>query len=451
MMPLVCKDIVCEFGGTRALDEVSLELAPKDFLAVVGENAAGKTTLLNAISGMCDARASKIEVFGVDLRGMAMHRRAGAGVVRSFEDSGVCDLLPAVDNVALGLRRGRLAERRRVARGLLEEVGLGAKLAAPGATLSLGERRRMELARVLARVQEAEDRCVVLLDEPFRGLDTDASRSIVELMKSHLVGRAPTVMIEHDLSVVDALATRVAYMANGRILDAVPEPRVRSAPHEPKIAADGQILLELSEVTAGYGSVEILRGVTLCVRAGDAVWLRGSNGAGKSTLLRVVMGTLRATAGEVRVLGERLDGGAARPVAGVGYAPQGGRLISALTVWEHLRLAERVAERRREKPALGPAFLAAFPELGLLLPKAAGSLSSGQRSLVSLATALTVEPRLLIADEPVAGLAPPLVDRVWRFLTDVWCSPSRATVIVEHADCMTFPARHVQLARGTLR
>src|SRR5205823_1607979 len=131
----------------------------------------------------------------------------------------------------------------------------------------------------------------------------------------------------------------------------------------PVSPALGEPFLTLREVRAGYGHVEVLHGVDLEVRAGETVRVRGRNGAGKSTLLGVIMATLPAHAGRVEVLGRRRADPVTRPYDGVGYAPQGGRLVPALTVRDHLALGRKVAQRRGTNPDLGPAFLEAFPEL----------------------------------------------------------------------------------------
>jgi ABC-type branched-subunit amino acid transport system ATPase component len=447
---LRCEQLECVFGGVRALDGVSFAVGPDELVGVMGNNAAGKTTLLNAICGLVQLRSGSVRLHGRDLSRLSERNRARAGIVRSFEDGGICDRLSTVDNVAIGLRRGWLRDRRKRADQWLERVHLAEMRSVEGGALSVGQRRRLELGRVLARAEEYNGRCVVLLDEPFRGLDDSGRRGLLQLLRDYCVGKVAVVMVEHNREMVKQLGARSLWMESGRVVEAP-----GSMDAVPPLGASqssldvGRTILMLKNVRAGYGSVEVLHGVDFDVREGDRVRLTGGNGAGKSTLLRVIMGTLHPTQGEVEVFGKRLPDAPSRPFHGVGYAPQGGRLVPRLTVNEHLELSRGVAAHRRAVPDLGPAFLDAFPELRPLLARRAGDLSSGQRSLVAVATAFASEPRLLIADEPASGLSPGLSERLYQFLRDRWDAPDRATIIVEHKPC-EYPARDVRLVRGEI-
>jgi branched-chain amino acid transport system ATP-binding protein len=180
------------------------------------------------------------------------------------------------------------------------------------------------------------------------------------------------------------------------------------------LAADAP-LLELREVVAGYEEVEVLRGVSLAVRAGEIVCIIGANGAGKSTLLRTVFGMVTPRDGSIRFGGEEI---ARRPPTevlkrGLGYVPQGRCNFPAMSVEENLEMG---AYLRRDARVRGDidALLARFPMLGAKRRDPAGTLSGGQQQILEMAIALLLRPRLLMVDEPSLGLDPRMVEVVFE-------------------------------------
>jgi ABC-type branched-subunit amino acid transport system ATPase component len=179
------------------------------------------------------------------------------------------------------------------------------------------------------------------------------------------------------------------------------------------LAADGA-LLELDAVVAGYEEVEVLRGVSLAVRAGEIVCIIGANGAGKSTLLRTVFGMVRPRAGVIRFAGEAIGGRAPTEVLrrGIGYVPQGRCNFPAMSVGENLEMG---AYLRRDARVRGDidALLTRFPILAAKRREPAGTLSGGQQQILEMAIALLLHPRLLMVDEPSLGLDPRMVEVVF--------------------------------------
>jgi branched-chain amino acid transport system ATP-binding protein len=197
-----------------------------ELLAVIGPNGAGKTTLFNLVSGLLRPTAGRIELDGDDITGRAPASRTRAGLGRTFQVSNVFPLLPAIENVrlaaeaALGgtMRIWRQARRVREAveraGWALGRVGLTGRDAVPAGLLSHGDKRKLELAMLLAGTPR-----VLLLDEPMAGVSVEDVPELVELIRSvHAEEGKTVVMVEHHMEVVTGLAQRIAVLHHGRLL-----------------------------------------------------------------------------------------------------------------------------------------------------------------------------------------------------------------------------------------
>jgi ABC-type branched-subunit amino acid transport system ATPase component len=179
------------------------------------------------------------------------------------------------------------------------------------------------------------------------------------------------------------------------------------------LAADGA-LLELREIVAGYEEVEVLRGVTLAVRAGEIACIIGANGAGKSTLLRTVFGLVAPRQGTIRFAGEEIGGRLSTEVLkrGIGYVPQGRCNFPAMSVEENLEMGAYLRRDARVRADI-EALLTRFPMLAGKRRDPAGTLSGGQQQILEMAIAQLLHPRLLMVDEPSLGLDPRMVEIVF--------------------------------------
>jgi branched-chain amino acid transport system ATP-binding protein len=175
-------------------------------------------------------------------------------------------------------------------------------------------------------------------------------------------------------------------------------------------------LLRVAGLSAGYGKIGVLRGIDLTVGVGEVVALLGPNGAGKTTLLRAVSGLLPCS-GEVRFAGRDLGGAGPRETvrAGLVQVLEGHRVFTRLTAWDNLLLAAYDLPRG-ERAARVDEALALFPEIAARRHDRAGALSGGQQQMLAVAQGLVHRPRLLMLDEPSAGLSPMLVERVFAVL-----------------------------------
>lgn len=193
-------------------------------------------------------------------------------------------------------------------------------------------------------------------------------------------------------------------------------------------------LLELRDVSAGYGPFRALFGVSLEIAEGKVLALLGSNGAGKTTIARVASGLVRPTSGEVRFEGVNINKLRPYRIArlGIVHAPEGRSVFASLTVEENLGLTfRREFGRRGVGDALNRAY-ELFPRLGERRKQVAGTLSGGEQRMLSLARVLVHPPRLLIADELSLGLAPIIIDEVYKNLAAVRDSGTTLLIVEQY-------------------
>jgi branched-chain amino acid transport system ATP-binding protein len=176
-------------------------------------------------------------------------------------------------------------------------------------------------------------------------------------------------------------------------------------------------VLEVRALRAGYGAIEVLRGLDLAVHAGEIVALLGSNGAGKSTLNNNVCGLYRPFGGTIRFEGKDIAGAPSMHIveAGLVQVPEGRRVFPNLSVRENLELGSYRRGRARRSANL-EGVLSIFPRLRERLAQAAGTLSGGEQQMLAIGRGLMSEPRLLILDEPSLGLSPLLVEEMFALI-----------------------------------
>jgi branched-chain amino acid transport system ATP-binding protein len=222
---LATRGLTWRIGEVAIVDAVDLDLAPGEFLGVIGPNGAGKTSLFNLITGLRPPTDGRILLDSEDITGLPPHRRARLGLGRTFQSSSVFGSLTVRENVRLAVQahRGgsmklwrRAAADREVATAadaVLDRVDLAHRGTALAGTLAHGEKRKLEIALLLA----GEPR-VMLLDEPMAGVSAEDVPELVAVIKS-LTGEGRSVlMVEHHMDVILELADRIAVMHHGALL-----------------------------------------------------------------------------------------------------------------------------------------------------------------------------------------------------------------------------------------
>jgi len=442
---LTVRGIDKSFRGLRALQDVALTAEPGAITALIGANGSGKTTLLNIVSGFYRADAGSISLGDEALLGHAPHRVARAGIGRTFQTPILPEGTTALNAVVAALHWRRRAtviehmltlprsrrERREWklrAYRLLDRVGLADAAHRRASDLSLGHRRMLELARALAL-----EPSVMLLDEPASGLSEAEIvhfRSVVQGLRESGIA---VVLVEHNLKLVLDLADVLFVLDHGRLIASGTAQEIRVHPEvvrsylgeqtavhviprqRPVEPAQQDGALHVRDLHVELGSVPVLHGATLDVEGGRLGVVLGPNGAGKTTLLRTISGLCHPRAGSVVLLDRDVSQWAPNRIAriGVQHVQEGKRVFRRLTVEDNLALG------RYRRPADGAVLdhvYELFPVLQEKRHLPAGSLSGGEQQMLAIAQSLMGEPRVLLLDEPSAGLAPLLVRRMFEVL-----------------------------------
>jgi branched-chain amino acid transport system ATP-binding protein len=339
------------------------------------------------------------------------------------------------------MRRGWSHDRKRspsvVADEILERVGLQEVAEHRVDRLPTGTARLVELGRALATQPR-----VLLLDEPSAGLNESETATLGSLLREVAGTGLGVLLVEHDMSFVMGTCERIHVLDFGRIIsvgtptEVQGDETVRAAylgegeEHEriaPAAAsrdgggttgAAGPPALELSDVRAGYGTIEVLHGVSLTVPTGSVFALLGPNGAGKSTTLKVASGQIAPTSGEVRLFGSSVKGKSSDALAraGVCAIPEGRGIFPNLTVTENLRMATYTGPSMAE---LEDRAFTRFPRLRDRRKQLAGTLSGGEQQMLAMARALTTNPKVLLLDELSMGLAPIVVEELYEIVARI--------------------------------
>ncbi|WP_405761886.1 ABC transporter ATP-binding protein [Streptomyces sp. NBC_01420] len=490
-----------ESGEVPAVRGVSLHVAPGETLALVGESGSGKSTIALAAMGLLtgNARATGsaviagTQVVGARESDLAALRGRTASMVFQEPATALDPLTRVGRQIAEVIRNHRDVSAKEAAAeavALLRKVGIPEpekRAAAYPFQLSGGQRQRVVIAMAIAN-----DPALLIADEPTTALDVTVQAEILDLLR-RLAAETGTgvLLVTHNMGVVADFADRVAVMYHGeivetgpvedvllrpshdytrRLLGAVPRLSVaeadKAAPAAAAEAPDTDPVAELRDVSVVFGrgknAVRALDGVSLAVHPGQTLGLVGESGSGKSTASRVALGLIAPTSGTVSLFGTDLGRARSRARralrAGIGVVLQDpvASLDARMTVGECVAEPLRVhhkglsAKDRRSKVA---AILDRVRLPRELADRAPRELSGGQRQRVSLARALVLEPRLLVADEPTSALDVSVQQAVLEVISELQDELGFACLFVSHdlAVVQHFAQRVVVLRGGRIQ
>lgn len=425
------------FGGVKALQGISLAVRTETVTGLIGPNGAGKTTLFNVVTGLEKPASGRVYLEGRDVTTLPPYRRAALGLARTFQRLEVFGSLTVRENILTGAefsgRKGPVASD--ITDQVLELVGLGSVASSRVDTLPTGMARLVELGRALA----ARPR-LLLLDEPSSGLDEFETESFRNLLLQISQAGTAILLVEHDIDLVMRVCSEVFVLDFGRMVahgtpdEVKADPDVQAAylgtqnappsavsvrsmfAADEEAAAGLPAALQMHELTAAYGRIEVLHGVDLIVRPGQIFALLGPNGAGKSTLLKVASGHVGVTGGCLHVGGVHVNGAAPDALArtGVCLIPEGRGIFPNLTVSENL--AMYAFAMRQPAGYLEERAFDRFPRLADRRSQTAGTLSGGEQQMLAMSRLLLMDPVLLLLDEISMGLAPMIVSELYDFV-----------------------------------
>ena len=429
-VPLIeTRGLGMRFGGVHAVRDVNFTLGERELRCLIGPNGAGKSTFFKMLTGQLKPTSGAVLLRGEDVTGAEPHEIARRGVGIKTQVPSVFDGLTVRENLWLAATRmHRGAQARAAVDAMLERVGLSAIASRLVGQLAHGQRQWVELGVVLST-----DPDLVLLDEPAAGMTDQEVLRTVELVRDINKTKA-LIVVEHDMQFIRMIASKVTVFNQGAVLM---EDDVEAIMHSPIVRdvylgkTGGGMMLEVSELAAGYGRIPILGGVSFSVARGEFIGILGHNGMGKTTLLRALMGYIPATGG--RVMLEGADITRAEPYrrarAGMGYVPQGREIFPGLSVRDNLRMGA-VGRPKDEDAAIGSA-LETFPRLKPLIDRPGGALSGGEQQLLAMARCLVGDPRLVLLDEPTEGIQPSIIDEIVETLLGLRSKGGLTMILVE--------------------
>ncbi|GAB1583610.1 sugar ABC transporter ATP-binding protein [Phyllobacterium phragmitis] len=432
---LEMRNISKSFPGVKALDNVNLSVAEGEIHAVVGENGAGKSTLMKVLSGVYPHGSYEGQIIycGEERQFRGIHDSERVGIIIIHQELALVPLLSITENIFLGNEQARYgvidweySEKR--TRELLKKVGLNEDPATLVTNLGVGKQQLIEIAKALSKEVK-----LLILDEPTASLNEKDSDALLELLLEFKAQGISSILISHKLNEVEKVADRITVLRDGSTVETLEKHEIsddrivtsmvgrelsdRYPKRTPKI---GETLFEVKDWTV-YNQVhpdrQMIKGISLNVRAGEIVGIAGLMGAGRTEFAMSVFGKSygRNISGEVFLHGRKVD------VSTVGKAVKNGiayvtedRKTYGLNLIDHIKHNTTLANL---KGVSRSGVIDDFAELKVAndyrrktnirssnVYQLTGNLSGGNQQKVVLSKWLFAAPELLILDEPTRGI-----------------------------------------------
>ena len=369
------------FGALVAVDAVTISVRKGELRSVIGPNGAGKTTFFNTLTGNLPKDGGRVYFKGEDITDLEPYQIANHGIARSFQILSIFKDLTVFENI-------RVAVQSRT----------------PHRFSSVAAKERVKIGSLIRA----------------------------------LAGDHTVILIDHDIDQILNISDRITVLHQGKVIaEGSPDeikanPQVQEAyiggfdrkhlvSHPPQRRADTP-LLEVERINTFYGKSHILHDVSLTIYPGELVCLLGRNGAGKTTTLHSIIGLTPPLRGDIRFGGTQIARLQAEHIArhGIMLVPQGRRIFPNLTVQENLQIALMQAGRNGHPVEWTPdKVYQLLPKLGQLQNRRGEQMSGGELQMLAIARALMGNGKLLMLDEPFEGLAPTIVEGLWKVINDL--------------------------------
>ncbi|HVE75537.1 MAG TPA: MFS transporter [Actinomycetota bacterium] len=460
---LVIRDVDVEYDGVQVLFNVDLTVDSGEIVALLGTNGAGKSTLLRAISGTQEASSGAILYEGKDITHVPPHEIAGMGVVHMPGGRGVFPGLSVRENLELASSNGAESMRKVFDFFPILET----RIAEETAKLSGGEQQMVALSQAFLANPK-----LLMIDELSLGLAPAVVQQLLEIVRAMHEQGTTIILVEQSVNVALRVADRAVFMEKGEVKFDGPTKNLLNRPDimravylkgsagagagkaklRPRAGspAERRVVLSTEGLSVSFGGIKAVEGVDLELKESEVLGVIGPNGAGKTTLFDLISGYVEPTAGSVVLEGSNITklSPDARARKGVVRRFQEARLFGPLTVFEALCLSlEQKLEvkstfltalqipsvRRGEAKVRARAErLIDLLEIGGFRDKFVSELSTGLRRIVDLACVLAAEPRVLLLDEPSAGIAQAEAEGLAPLLRRIRFETGCSMLIIEH-------------------
>ena len=457
----------------KVLQDVDIGIAQGEIVALLGTNGAGKTTVLRVVAGLLPPTKGTICFIGRDVEDLGARDRLLAGLVTLLGGRGAFSSLTVKENLRLATWMARRHHKDPVfAAAATERVltlfpVLGERLEQRAGSLSVGEQQMLVLAQALLCRPK-----LLMIDELSLGLAPSVVVQMLDVIRALAASGVTVVIVEQSVNVATAISGRAIFMERGRVRFSGPTPDLAQQPHllrsvfvhaaqraerrtpgatSGNAAADQMApAFAVTDVSKRFGKLAALRNLSLQIGGGEILGIIGANGAGKTTLFDVCSGFVAPDRGTVAMHGHDITGlsAARRADRGLGRVFQNGRLFPSLTVVEALTTSLEQSARVRDPrptetdstspPTSRKELLSrveeVIVEMGLerFRDTLILELSSGTRRVVELACAVAHHPKVLLLDEPTAGISQYEGEALGELLLGIRDQTGTTFVIIEH-------------------
>jgi ribose transport system ATP-binding protein len=416
------------YPGVVALDGFSMDVRPGEVIGLVGENGAGKSTLMKILGGVVKPDKGTIVIDGAEHAGLTVANSLGSGIAFVHQELNLFDNLDVAANIFLGrepLRAGplKLIDRSRLrsmVAPLLKRVGANFSADAPVASLSLAQQQMVEIAKALSMNAR-----LVILDEPTSSLPVSETEKLLSVISGLKAEGISVIFISHRLHEVERVADRVIVLRDGTLAGTLPKSqidhdhmvrlmigRALTARNVEAKRPPGRTALKISDLrSATYPT----RAVNLDIHYGEILGLAGLVGSGRTELARILFGIDRSFGGSVQLDGQdvKINSATKAVAAGIFLVPEDRKLngiLLDLPIAQNISLPNLPAHARNYMVSTERENTGAETQRRRLAIKApsvgtrTGTLSGGNQQKVVLAKWLSMNPKVMIFDEPTRGI-----------------------------------------------